>query len=553
MSLKIRLPRISVGRWVFLVGGLLVLLLALGYHVRHTVTTAFASAAERLSLEQQNRLIWGETILAPVAIRMDRSVNFLTRLPAVAGIGRAARNNGTDPEFDVPQAVWVARLGTILLSYVRAQPDIFQARLLDARTGYEIVRAQRLPDGTLHEAADADLHFKGERDYFRAGIQLQPGQVMFSALELNRELGRIEEPYRPTLRVVTPVADSAGKVWGLIVVNLEVSSYLERLSKLSSETFQVWLTDEVDHYLLHPQANHGFRHEIHQDVPDFQDEYALDPAPLGPLYRASAKLAGLDDLLFSERAIDFDQGAGGPRLTLRVVTAVPIFEQMGWALAGEQLLPTALAFVALVVALYVGVLLSQVRARNRLLRAREEELHQATERLHELAHTDGLTGVANRRQFDEALEREWARAQRHKAPLCLLLIDLDHFKAVNDRLGHAEGDNVLRSLPAMLQPQLRRPLDLLARFGGEEFVVLLPDTDIKAAARIAEQMREAIETGFAQRAGIVDEGITVTASLGCAGTVPAVNSDSKLLLRKADELLYEAKAAGRNRVLAATV
>ncbi|HBX73502.1 MAG TPA: hypothetical protein DEG86_11005, partial [Halieaceae bacterium] len=125
MSLKIALPRISAGRWVFLVAGFMVLVLALGYHVRLTVTTAFASAAELLSLEQQNRLIWGETILAPVAIRMDRSVNFLTRLPAVAGIGRAVKNNGTDPEFDVPQAVWVERLGTIFLSYVKAQPDVF--------------------------------------------------------------------------------------------------------------------------------------------------------------------------------------------------------------------------------------------------------------------------------------------------------------------------------------------------------------------------------------------------------------------------------------------
>tara|TARA_A100000171_G_scaffold10452_1_gene8254 strand:+ start:232 stop:1914 length:1683 start_codon:yes stop_codon:yes gene_type:complete len=560
LSLKIALPRISAGRWVFLVAGFMVLVLALGYHVRLTVTTAFASAAELLSLEQQNRLIWGETILAPVAIRMDRSVNFLTRLPAVAGIGRAVKNNGTDPEFDVPQAVWVERLGTIFLSYVKAQPDVFQARLIDARTGYEMVRAQRLPDGTLHQASDAELQFKGERDYFRAGLLLQPGQVMFSSLELNRELGRIEEPYRPTLRVVTPAVDTRGEVWGLIIVNLEVSSYLDRLSKLNSETFQVWLTSEVGHYLLHPQADHGFRHEIYQDVPGWQDEYELGRVPPdswstpGSVYRASARLAGLDDLLFSERPVDFDQGAGGPRLTLRVVTAAPVFEQMAWRLAVERLLPTAFAFIGLLAALYVGILLSQVRARNRLLLAREEELRQATEQLHELAHTDGLTGVANRRQFDEALEREWARAQRNQSAISLLLVDLDHFKAINDQLGHAEGDEVLRLLPQMVRPQLKRPVDLLARYGGEEFVVLLPDTNLEGAAQLAEHLRKAVQRGYAERAHREGEGMAVvTASFGCACTVPSVGQHSATLLHKADELLYAAKAAGRNRVHAAEV
>ncbi|CAN0566231.1 unnamed protein product, partial [Laminaria digitata] len=133
----------------------------------------------------------------------------------------------------------------------------------------------------------------------------------------------------------------------------------------------------------------------------------------------------------------------------------------------------------------------------------------------------------------------------------LLLVDLDHFKAINDQLGHAEGDEVLRLLPHMLRPQLKRPVDLLARYGGEEFVVLLPDTNLEGAARLAEHLREAVERGYAERAHREGEGIAVTTSVGCACTVPSVGQHSATLLHKADELLYAAKAAGRNRVHAA--
>ena len=134
-----------------------------------------------------------------------------------------------------------------------------------------------------------------------------------------------------------------------------------------------------------------------------------------------------------------------------------------------------------------------------------------------------------------------------------MLIDLDHFKEVNDQLGHAEGDAVLQSLAQLLQPELKRPVDLLARYGGEEFVVLLPDTGLEGAVQLAERLREVVEAGFAGNVGDGDENIVVTASLGCASTVPAASEDSEQLARTADEQLYAAKSAGRNRVMATSV
>ncbi len=486
-------------------------------------------------------------------------MDFLTRVPPMAGIARAKDNGGVDPEFRLPESVWVERLGTIMLFYVKAQPDVFQARLIDAQTGHEMLRSQRLPDGTLHQASAPELQYKGERDYVQAGRLLKPGQVMFSEVELNRERGRIEMPQRPTLRVVTPVADAAGEVWGVVVVNLEVSDYLRHLGDLGSSLLQVRLVNSDGDYLLHPEEGRAFRHETTGDVFGWQEEFAVDAAGPGEwtlpgsLHWAAPKVPGSEGVLFSQRLLSFDLGAGGPSLALRVTTPLETFNQLARRLAAERLFPIVLAITSLLIALVIGFLLVQSRVRNRLLSAREAELREATSRLHELAHTDELTGIANRRQFDEALEREWARAQRNQATLSLLLIDLDHFKAINDQLGHAKGDEVLRLLPQVLQPQLKRRVDLLARYGGEEFVVLLPDTSLEGATQLAERLRSAVEDGFARHARTDSDRLAVTASLGVACAVPAAGQDSAALLHKADELLYAAKAAGRNRVLAATV
>lgn len=551
--------RRRVRRLLLVLPLLLVLGTGLYFYVRYTITAAYESAAEQLRLEQENRLIWGETVLQPLAGRLERSIDFLTRVPPILGITRARDNGGIDPEFNLPEAVWVERLATIMLFYVKAQPDVFQARLIDAETGLERVRAQRLPDGSLHQASAAELQHKGERRYVQAGRRLKPGQVMFSELELNRELGRIEMPQRPTLRAVTPVAGADGAVWGVLVVNLEVSEYLRHLADLGSATLQIRLVNAEGNYLLHPEVGRAFEHELGTDAMGWQQEFTVGAdapgawALPGSLRWAAPRTPHEEGLLFSQLPINFDVGAGGPQLALRVATPLSVFEHLAWRLAAERLFPIALAVASLLVALAIGLLLLQSRARNRLLRSREDELRQATARLHELAHTDGLTGIANRREFDRVLKREWARAQRNRSPISLVLIDLDHFKEVNDQLGHAEGDAVLQSLAQLLQPELKRPVDLLARYGGEEFVVLLPDTGLEGAVQLAERLREVVEAGFAGNVGDGDENIVVTASLGCASTVPAASEDSEQLARTADEQLYAAKSAGRNRVMATSV
>jgi diguanylate cyclase (GGDEF)-like protein len=187
------------------------------------------------------------------------------------------------------------------------------------------------------------------------------------------------------------------------------------------------------------------------------------------------------------------------------------------------------------------------KARERELVEVMRQLEEANDRLHRLATSDALTGVANRLQFDLVFEREWKRAHREVEPLALLLIDIDHFKAFNDRFGHLEGDRCLKRVAATLQNEVKRPTDLAARYGGEEFVVLLPNTDNAGAIAVAESIRAAVERQG--RDDAVTNGQTaVTVSVGLATCLPETGVGPEQLVAAADQALYAAKAAGRNRV-----
>jgi two-component system, chemotaxis family, response regulator WspR len=196
---------------------------------------------------------------------------------------------------------------------------------------------------------------------------------------------------------------------------------------------------------------------------------------------------------------------------------------------------------------YISVL--QRDAAWRSLRASQQELARANLELQKLAALDGLTGIANRRRFDEALRLEWQRGRRQRSPLSLLLCDVDHFKLYNDHFGHPAGDLCLKKTAAVLTGQLKRPADLAARYGGEEFAILLPDTDLDGALQLAEGCRGALDR-LALPHPDASHGV-VTMSVGVASTVPGEHMTLEALLAQADEALYDAKRGGRNRVVAA--
>lgn len=182
------------------------------------------------------------------------------------------------------------------------------------------------------------------------------------------------------------------------------------------------------------------------------------------------------------------------------------------------------------------------------LQLAQTELEEANRRLEQLSTEDDLTGLANRRQLQQRLIEEWRRLKRTGAPLGLILIDLDHFKLVNDTMGHLEGDRCLRVVSDYLKTFARRPGDLVARYGGEEFAVLLPNADRDGVLLVAEQIRAGIET--INWMVPTDPPRRITASAGVAAVIPDRDLDVETFVGQVDRALYAAKREGRNRVVA---
>lgn len=227
------------------------------------------------------------------------------------------------------------------------------------------------------------------------------------------------------------------------------------------------------------------------------------------------------------------------------ITVRPHFFQTVWFYALVLLL--AIAATAGFLRLRTRNLERQKEAMARLVTEKTEELRLANEHLARLSFVDALTGVANRRRFDEALEQEWQRALRFQTSLALLVADVDHFKAFNDSLGHVQGDRCLVLVAEVLQDAARRAGDLVARYGGEEFVVLIPGADHRAAFEFAELLRRECEArALPHPASSV--GPCVTISIGVAAAVPRDGASASELLHEADAALYRAKRSGRNRV-----
>lgn len=224
-----------------------------------------------------------------------------------------------------------------------------------------------------------------------------------------------------------------------------------------------------------------------------------------------------------------------------------------WLLFEGSLLGMAAGFVLIALALelwFGGRHLGEQILQSLKLRFENEnlvdELQWANVSLQEQSRTDSLTGLHNRRFFDEALHNAWARMLREAGRLGLILIDVDYFKAYNDRLGHQAGDECLRRVARAIDDSANRPADVVARFGGEEFVVLLPETDPAGARAVAERIRHALQVLALPHPDAAAG--TVTVSMGVCSRNPAEGGDPDQLLVRADQAMYRAKANGRDRI-----
>jgi two-component system chemotaxis family response regulator WspR len=184
----------------------------------------------------------------------------------------------------------------------------------------------------------------------------------------------------------------------------------------------------------------------------------------------------------------------------------------------------------------------------RALRVSQQQLLDTNLVLQRLMNSDGLTGLSNRRHFDEYLELEWRRAVRDQLQISLLMIDVDHFKSYNDSFGHLEGDEALRKVAGAIRDVCSRPSDLPARYGGEEFALVLPNTSPGGARLLAEKLRQNV-AALAIPHSSSGSGSNLTISIGLATITPQAGSSARQLILDADKGLYQAKNNGRNQVI----
>ncbi len=191
------------------------------------------------------------------------------------------------------------------------------------------------------------------------------------------------------------------------------------------------------------------------------------------------------------------------------------------------------------------IIKAKIRAMERIAEMRDQ-LNQLNAELEALSQLDSLTQIYNRRTFNELAQQRWALAKRHQQPISALMIDVDHFKLFNDHYGHPAGDSCLKKVTHAIKSCLQRSADILGRYGGEEFVVLLPETDAKGAMRVAQAISEALEN-IQIRHDVSPSSTHVTASIGGATCLRTTGHDLEELIKNADRALYKAKRAGRNR------
>jgi diguanylate cyclase (GGDEF)-like protein len=191
------------------------------------------------------------------------------------------------------------------------------------------------------------------------------------------------------------------------------------------------------------------------------------------------------------------------------------------------------------------IIKAKIRAMERIAEMRDQ-LNQLNAELEALSQLDSLTQIYNRRTFNELAQQQWALAKRHQQPISALMIDVDHFKLFNDHYGHPAGDACLKKVTHAIKSCLHRSSDILGRYGGEEFIVLLPETDAKGAMRVAQAISEAMEN-IQIRHDVSPSSTYVTASIGGATCLRTTGHDLEELIKNADRALYKAKRAGRNR------
>lgn len=546
------------------------------------VTGFYAYQASRSMLVQTAKaeLLTTTTVLARRVTQnreeVSRNLQVLSSHPAALAALGATKPGPGDQLADVFEGM------------MRANPSYFQVRLISAKdNGVESVRLDREGDNILRVQGD-DLQEKGHFSYVSGALKLPAGATYLSRIVINHERGAHAGLEQPSVILAMPVIDVTGHAAGAIVINVDLNSVFATLSADLPNDYELFLANGKGDFLIHPDPLQAFGFDKGRRVM-VQDEFAATRdlvagkvsdvlveasdgryagAPIvASFVRKTVKISGDEDsfilglaqpltdvLVKSNRlGIVILQLVIGLCLACALLAALvaravtrPI-NAMGLAVEGfardHQSAPVqSVAFnLAINRQDEIGVLARSFQQMQHAIRQQLQDLQENREELEHMARHDVLTGLPNRRAFQERLDHALSRSQRNGERFALLFIDVDNFKSINDRWGHDGGDALLKIVALRLVATTRK-VDSIARMGGDEFVVLLDNAAQRDdVATIAEKLLESVRSPFLYRGHELQISFSIGISL-----YPEDGRTSTDLIALADRAMFDAKDSGRD-------
>ncbi|MCU7846308.1 MAG: sensor domain-containing diguanylate cyclase [Candidatus Thiodiazotropha sp. (ex Monitilora ramsayi)] len=430
--------------------------------------------------------------------------------------------------------------------FARRKPKYAQIRFIDTE-GMELVRINNKA-GDPEIVPKTELQDKNSNYYFQESIKLNQGDIYISPLDLNMENGVVEQPIVPTIRFSTPVHDGYGKKRGILIINYTPAELLDRIEDIFKTLIGDTIMLNSDGYWLMGSTEDKLWGFMYGSEETFAKDHPEVWAAIA--YSDRGSVSTDTGLYIFQRAYPLNRASLGTAENIQMtpdagehmeqdpywVYVSHISKTLIDDLSAKRVIISSITYLLLFI---VTGLISGMFAKN----AAQKKL--AFLKLQQHATTDELTGIANRRELHKAGENEFKRAFRFNRDYSILMIDLDHFKVINDSHGHTIGDEVLKHI-ANLCLDITRTEDLLARYGGEEFVMLLPETNIDGAKQLAERICQDVRDNPFDS---TDGPIAITVSIGISEIGPADSIYTDILLR-ADKALYQAKRDGRDRVVA---
>lgn len=461
-----------------------------------------------------------------------------------------------------------------------AHPDYMQIRLISASEhGLELVRQDR--DGRrIVRVEGADLQEKAHYAYVFETLRLAPGEVRISPIVINHEQGAHSGLGKPTLHVSTPVADASGKVFALLVINVDLDQLFSQLQSDLPKEYQVYLSNRWGDLLVHPDQRRTFGFDQGRRL-FLQDEFPevaglLAETGSNSLISRSVEQSGQERLVAAFVRLSHG-GASDPFVVLGL--GQPQSHVLAQASrAGTKIIQIALFFsvLALLAAVFasralirplrsmtdavelfsrerkitelvprddeLGVLARRFQAMKQEILGQLDDLTSSRAAFEHLARHDPLTELPNRRMCFERLDQALSIARAKGQKMALLFVDLDHFKEMNDQFGHRFGDRVLQAVAKLLTSS-SEGADCVSRLGGDEFVIFF--NDVRDPQKIVTLL-EKLHTSFQLPLFIDGRKVQIHASMGVS-LFPRDGNDMETLIQHADHAMYKAKSAGRNR------